>query len=124
MLQTIIHEFAHYVVAKLNNWQVISICIGDKDLSFNMGVLHFSFYPFDGSVEVKIKSNNKDIVKKLLFYSMGCIANIFVCIIVYAIVDDLLIKLVFVVITGITVFTSILPKPFKGDLFLFLKSIK
>lgn len=124
MLQIIIHEGAHYIVAKVYNWQIMNITIGDKDLSIKLGILNFSFYPIGGCVEVKIISDNKDVFKKLLFYSAGNIASILFCIIGYTFLNDSLIKLVLLIITGATVFNNILPKPFKSDLALFLEAIK
>lgn len=82
-ISVMLHEMAHYIVAKIINLKVESVHIGDRFFAIHVNKLFISPMIFAGSYLVFDREDLKDKTKKqkIAFFSAGALANLIVALV-------------------------------------------
>ncbi|MPW26366.1 hypothetical protein GC105_11260 [Alkalibaculum sp. M08DMB] len=119
----IIHELAHYIVAKILWNEVEEIVIGSRILSIKLYKVSLSPIIFGGRVDVKWnKVANSNIYQIILFFLSGVFANFITLIICWLYIKSIYGNL-YIILSGFTIVINSIPI-YNTDMSILLKVIK
>lgn len=119
LIAIILHELAHYIVAKILKVKVESLTIGEKFFAIKIGKLSFSPLAISGYVEY----DENDLKKKskfqiIFFFLAGALINAVLIIVALFLINISNYAIYMVIINAVCIITSLLPIRFLNNDFV------